>query len=77
MDTVPLRERLDAQDRARAFNRNIKQGKRYYAISPLAAHHGRMTPVTKFRVRKGGLQAQSQYTGNWFGVTFENVRVAV
>jgi len=68
---TPLRQALDNADYARAWNKEIKAGRRFYAISPLT---GLFADVTQFRVRKGWLQAKSLRTGKWLGVTFDTVR---
>jgi hypothetical protein len=70
MDT--LRQSLDNQFYAREFNAKIRKGKSYYAISPLTNQH---SAVTQFRTRKGSLQAKSERTGKWLGVTVESVCV--
>lgn len=59
---------------ARAWNKEIKDGASFYAISPL---NGLYSDVTQFRTYKGHLQAKSLRTGKWLGVTFASVRKAV
>lgn len=68
-----LRQSLDNQYHAREFNAHIRKGRNFYAISPLTKQ---VASVTQFRTRKGHLQAQSERTGKWLGVTIESVRMS-
>lgn len=69
--TLTLRETLDNQDYARAWNKEIKAGRHFYAASPLTDN---LCPVEQFRTRSGRLEAKSEQTGRWLQVSFERVR---
>lgn len=71
MNEMTSREAYDNGCYARAWNKEIKKGRLFYAISPLT---GQSTPVCQFRTRKGHLEAKSERTGNWLGVAHESVR---
>ena len=68
---MTLSERLDNEACAREWNKQLRGGKTFWAVSPLNGQHA---AVVKFRARKGHLQGQSERTGKWLGVTRESVR---
>lgn len=71
---MTLSERLDNEACAREWNKQIREGRTFWAASPLNGQHA---TVTQFRSRKGHLQGKSERTGKWLGVTRESAMRSV